>query len=371
MPLTRTITGPNWLFCTSLTPPCGKAKTALASAWSSIASLVVSPMSVSSALRPRSLMRSSKLAPALSLASAAAASAPLGNRICCSWRFSGELFVSRRSVGVGHFRCIGDRLRLERQNGHLPVFGRAIARLAIIVEGFQGVFGGRGNVARRRSWQEKSVRRPCLALIIGFRRHFGLGRRDPGRQRADNELPQHLLAQLRDEAALVHIHVAQRRCEEPRIEGAGLVMEARIRGDDLAQSFVGNAEAQLARCVIDRRFVQQLPQHAAIEADLARLLVGERALEPALILLDRPIVGVAIVLGRDFRASNRRDGGRTETAQHVANAPDDEADDDEPHDYRHNRLADDTLGGIAYRFEHFAVVAFRSWAAKRALSSGA
>ena len=151
-----------------------------------------------------------------------------------------------------------------------------------------------------------------------------------------------------------------------------------------AQSLVGNAEAELARLVVDRRFAQQLLQDAAIEADLARLLVGERTPEPALILLDRPIVGHVIVLGRDFRASNRRDGGRAETPQHIADAPDDEADDDEPHDDGHDRLADDTLGGIAHQFEHFAVSAFPSLLQallqsaaltergyKRALSSGA
>ena len=184
------------------------------------------------------------------------------------------------------------------------------------------------------------VRRPCLALIIGFRRHFGLRRGDPGRQRGDDELPHHLLAQLREEAALVHIHVTQGAGKAARIKCAGLVVKARVRGDDPAQGFVGNAEAELVRLLVDRRFVQQLLQDAAIKADLAGLLIGERTPEPALILLDRAIVGDFIVLGRDFRGPDRGDCGRGETAQHVAHAPDDEADDDEPHDDGHDRLAD-------------------------------
>ena len=218
--------------------------------------------------------------------------------------FSGKLLIGGLGVGVAHFRSIGDRVRLERQNGHLPVFGGAIARLAIVVEGFQDVHGGRGNVAHRRSWQKKRVRRPCLALIIGFRDHFCLRRGDPGGQRADNELSQHLLAQFRDEAALVHIHVPEGRREEIRIEGAGLVVEVRIRGDNLAQSFVRNAKAELRRLLVDRRFVHQLLQDAAIKADLSRLLIGEGAPEPPLILLDRPIVGDVIVLGGDFLPPN-------------------------------------------------------------------
>ena len=94
------------------------------------------------------------------------------------------------------------------------------------------------------------------------------------------------------------------------------------------------------RLLVDRRFVQQLLQDAPIKADLAGLLIGERTPEPALILLDRAIVGDFIVLGRDFRVPDRGDCGRGETAQHVADAPDDEADDDEPHDDGHDRLAD-------------------------------
>ena len=254
---------------------------------------------------------------------------------------AGELLIGGLGVGVAHFGGIGDRVRLERQNGHSPVFGRAVARLAIVVEGLERLLGGRGNVARGRSRQEEIIGRAGLALIIGFRFDLGLGRRDPRRQRGDNELPEHLLAQLRDEAALAHIHVAQRAGEAGRVEGARLVAEVLVRGDDLAQRLVGNVEAELVRLVVDRRFAQQLLEDAAVEADLAGLLVGERSPQPALILLNRSIVGDTVFLGGDFRSADRGDGGGREPAQHVAHAPDDEADDDEPHDHGHDRLADD------------------------------
>ena len=200
----------------------------------------------------------------------------------------------------------------------------------------------------------------------------------PARERCDDELPQALLAQFRDEAALVHVHVAQRAGEQRGVECAGLVAEIRVRGDHVAQRVVGDVEAELARLLIDRRFAKKPLQDAAIEADLARFLVGEGPAQPALILLERSLVGDAIFLRRDFRSSDRGDRRRRESAQHVAHAPDDEADDDEPHDDGHDRLADDPLSRVADRSEHLPYSPFRCaashlspWANERALSSGA
>ena len=70
---------------------------------------------------------SSKLAPALILASAASASAWLGNRICCEVALLGraEARILAGDPGVGGFRVrvadlgrIGERLRLERDDVH-------------------------------------------------------------------------------------------------------------------------------------------------------------------------------------------------------------------------------------------------------------
>src|SRR6185437_14773121 len=142
-------------------------------------------------------------------------------------------------------------------------------------------------------------------------------------------------------------------------------------GDDLAQRAVGNAQAQLAGLGIDRRFAHQLLEDAAVEADLPRLLVGERALEPALILLHRPVVCGPVFLGGDFRPADRGDGRRSEAAQHVADAPDDEAYDDEPHHDGHDRLADDPLSRVAYRLEHLALIHLSFTARARLLAAPA
>ena len=97
---------------------------------------------------------------------------------------AGDLLVGGLGVRVAHFGRIGDRVRLERENGHPPVFGRAVARLAIVVEGLERLLRRRRNLACRRSGKEESVRRPGLALIVGFRFDLGLGGGDPGRQRS-------------------------------------------------------------------------------------------------------------------------------------------------------------------------------------------
>ena len=127
---------------------------------------------------------------------------------------------------------------------------------------------------------EEIVDRAGLALVVGLRGGFGLRRGDAGRQRRDYELPQRLLAQFGDESALGQVQVAQRVGEAGGIEGAGLVAEIRVRGDDFTQRVVGNVEAELARLFVDRRFAQELLQDAAVEADLSRassLVNGRRS----------------------------------------------------------------------------------------------
>ena len=102
----------------------------------------------------------------------------------------------------------------------------------------------------------------------------------------------------------------------------------------------------------------------------ASSLVNGR-LKPALVLLDRPVVGGAVFLGGDLRPADRGDGRAGEAAQHVAHAPDDEAHDDEPHDHGHDRLADEPLTRVAYRLEHLALIRLPFSGPERALSSGA
>ena len=153
MPLTRTITGPNWLFSTPLTPPCGSANTASASALSSMASLVVSPRSVSSALRPRVLDQVVEARAGLDLRLGRAGVGLVGEQdllqVALLGRaepriLAGDLLVGGLGVGVADLGRIGDRVRLERQDVDRAIFGRAVARLAIVEEGLERLIGGRG-----------------------------------------------------------------------------------------------------------------------------------------------------------------------------------------------------------------------------------
>ena len=120
----------------------------------------------------------------------------------------------------------------------------------------------------------------------------------------------------------------------------------------LRSASCGNVEPELSRLLVERRLAEQPLQHLPVEADGARLLVGERLAQPALVLLQRPLILVAKFLRGDLRAADGGDGRGGEAAQHVADAPDDEADDDQPHDDRHDRLADEPLSRVAHRFEH-------------------
>jgi len=121
------------------------------------------------------------------------------------------------------------------------------------------------------------------------------------------------------------------------------------------KALVGNAEAELAPLLVDRRLVHQLLQDAAIEADWRASSLGEWALEPALILLDRSIVGDVIVLGRDFSRfrptrpwTGLKPRSMSPTPQMTKLTM------MSPMDDRHDRLADESLRRVAYRFEAFS-----------------
>ncbi len=265
---------------------------------------------------------------------------------------AGDLVVGRLAVGVADVGGIGERQRVERDDVDRPVFGRAVARLAVVEEGLQRLLRRRSDRAGGGSGQDEIVDRARLVPDIRFGLRFGLRRGDSGRQRRDDELPERGLAQIRNEHALVHVVVAQRLGEELRVEDARLVAEIRVRLDHGAQRLVGHVEAELPPLLVDRRFAEQPLQDLAVEADGARLLVGERLAQSALILLDGSLIGGSVLLIRYLCAPDAGDGRGGEAAQHVADAPDDEADDDEPHDDGHDRLADDSLSRLAHGFEH-------------------
>ncbi len=141
---------------------------------------------------------------------------------------AGELFIGGVSVRVAHFGRIGDRVRLQGQHVHRPQFGRPVTRLAIVEEGLERLLGRRGNVARGARGKEEIIDRSGLPLVVGLRLGLGVGSGNARGQGRHDELPQGLLAQFRDEAALGHVHVAQRAGEAGRVERSGLVAEIRI-----------------------------------------------------------------------------------------------------------------------------------------------
>ena len=137
MPLTRTITGPNWLFSTPLTPPCGSANTASASALSRIAVLgrlaEIGVFGFEAPVLDQVVETRARLELGLGRGRVSLVGeqdllqVPLLGR--AELRIlAGDLFIGGLSVGVADLGRIGDRVRLERQDVDRPELGRAVAR---------------------------------------------------------------------------------------------------------------------------------------------------------------------------------------------------------------------------------------------------
>ena len=103
--------------------------------------------------------------------------------------------------------------------------------------------------------------------------------------------------------------------------------------DSLGDFRVGDGEAELLGLLVERGAGQQCGQHLTVEADLARLVIGDRALGLTLHALQFVLIFGAILRDADFLVADRRQLLGAEIVEDVANAEEAEAD----HDQRRRR----------------------------------
>ncbi len=151
---------------------------------------------------------------------------------------------------------------------------------------------------------------------------------------------------LLEEAAFAQADFAEIGVESRAVEAAvGALEDGRV--GKLARHFLrGHGEAQAAGLLVKRRLADHLVQHLPVESDEARLLAGEAA-AALLDLGDALLEGAAEGLDADVGAADRGDAVRAIAAEDVADAPDREADDQEPEQNDENSLAEPRLGCAA------------------------
>ena len=110
--------------------------------------------------------------------------------------------------------------------------------------------------------------------------------------------------------------------------------------DDANDVGVGLAKAHAARGLVDGGVGNDVLQHLAVEAELARLLRGQGTTEAAADLLQSVGVQIAELLGRDFGAADLRQGRLSKALEDVCDTPDAETDDQHAEHDGHHRLAE-------------------------------
>ena len=129
---------------------------------------------------------------------------------------------------------------------------------------------------------------------------------------------------LGQEAALAVAELAQEAVEIGAIEPAVRALEHRVLLDVGNEFFLAQRQIELAGVLVDRPGIDDVLEHRAIQAALARLLGGWSATEPAREVVHRNSVRALVLVGRDLVAADRGQCTLPIAGEHVGDAPHDE-----------------------------------------------
>ena len=191
------------------------------------------------------------------------------------------------------FGPLADLFRRDRHIGDLAILGRAELRLAFIEEGRERLRRGRVDRAGLSRAELHIFDRALLVLEAAQRLHQRVRRR---KSRGDGvrQLPTQRNALLVGEVSRLAItELPDDHLETLRVERAVHALEVRVSQDHAHGLGVGLSEAELAGLLIQRCLGDGLLQHLSVEAEGARLLLGQWTAELAADLLQAIIVDLA------------------------------------------------------------------------------
>src|SRR5262249_24727022 len=188
----------------------------------------------------------------------------------------------------------------------------------------------RRNSARLAAIERHVLDAAFLVAIVVDRLGRGLRRSQSGADRLCDLAAQCGLALLELKSLLAVADLADALEIRRQVELAVEAAEGWIRPDLLFDLGVRNVGPKLARALIERRGCDHLAERSLLEAEGARLLRRDRPAQLATELLQLLVVARAELLNRNLRAADLGNGRDPETAENIADAPDPEADDQEP-----------------------------------------
>jgi hypothetical protein len=274
--------------------------------------------------------------------------AALGRAVARSLRS----LVEAPGILLGDAVRFGGRGRVERQESQGAVFRRAESRAAVREEAVQFGLGRRGDLAQRRGGQEEVGGGPALRSVAVDRLAHGERNRDAARKRLGELLTRQGAPLLADELRFAESVGAHEIGEQRAVEGSVSAAEAGVALDRLRDDRVRDAEAHLARLLVERRLRDQARQHARLETKGAGLLGRDGTPGSADELLVLVLVGRPVGVGRDVRLADGRDFGPRAAAEDVADAPDRERDDEKAEQDEDHHPADPALADSVDALKH-------------------
>ncbi len=242
--------------------------------------------------------------------------------------------------------------RYDGKDHQLAVFGSQIGLAAVVEIFLQLGVGGLRNISGRSRWQVDIVDRPRLRLVAVDRLRQRLRHTDPANDRVRDVPAEDEVVLVAHVARLGQTVVPHQGVETRLVELPVAPLEIVVAANRLGDLRVGHSQAEGARLLVQHRIRQQAREHLTVQADTAGLVVADRAFRLLLHLLQFGLIGVAERVHAYLRGTNLRQLVGVKAAEHVADSPEAEADDDKSQDDGHDRPPDQASGRGAYSIHH-------------------
>ena len=248
------------------------------------------------------------------------------------------LLIGLLEVRVGDFDLLARSCGNSGKHHDLAVLGRAEHALAVLVVFREHLRRRLGDFAGLRLRQQ-DVFDGALFVLVAVGRLEQRLRHGRSFQHRARELPaQHLAALVGDIALLGGLRLAQQHLEPLPVELAVRSPQRGVGRDAPRHLGVGNAKPQRPDLLVERGLGDQLADQLPVDAERARLFHGDRTSKLAPHLLEPLGVELPELVGGDLGAADPCEARLAEAAEDVADAPDREADRDQPEQHAHDDL---------------------------------
>src|SRR6516162_3332514 len=243
---------------------------------------------------------------------------------------------------------MGEFARNQRYDHQLAVLGRSKRSLVLIEIGRERLRRRLRDFAGLCAVEQDVFDRPLLVPVTIRCLHRCLGHDWRSDDRVANLTAQHFAPLLRDESAFGKSCLPKNEFEALPVELPVGALESRVRSDSPAYLAVRCGKSELPGPLVDHKIRHDLADDPAVEACRARLVEGNVLADLPAKLLEAVPIEILELIDRNFGAADLGEGRSAEPAENIVDAPDREADNQEPHDDGQDNAPKPICGCLPY-----------------------